>query len=66
MVRTSQGYSDGDRVRDRRSGSTGTVRVFDLSAADRREGCAEAEVKWDGSFVADELELAVDHGLDRA
>lgn len=64
-ARTVLGYRHGDRVRDVRSGRTGRVRLFDLTAAERAEGCAEAEVVWDGSFVQDELEIAVRNGLIR-
>lgn len=45
----SSNYSDGDRVRDERSGTTGTVR--------------NGEVRWDNSCVADELEVAEHNGL---
>lgn len=55
------GYSDGERVRDLRSDHPGTVRVFDDEEIGRY-----AEVKWDNSFVSDELELAIDNGLTRA
>ena len=44
-------YSDGDRVRDTRSGTTGTVR--------------NGEVRWDGSCVSDELAVAEANGLQR-
>ena len=56
-------YSNGDRVQDVRSGISGTVRLFDLTDAERAEGCAEGEVRWDGLFVADELDVAVRNGL---
>lgn len=48
--RRVHGFTDGDRVRDRRDGATGTVRVLRVS-----------EVRWDGSCVADELALAAPH-----
>jgi hypothetical protein len=50
------GFEHGQRVRHIRHGSTGTVRVWDLSDSERAEGCAEAEVRWDGTAVADELD----------
>lgn len=65
MTATVEGFAHGDRVRDVRSGRSGRVRVFDLSPADRAEGCAEAEVAWDGSFVADEIAVAISNGLVR-
>lgn len=43
---TEQGYRDGDRVRDVRDGSTGTVTAL----AD-----GWTEIRWDHSAVADEL-----------
>ncbi|MFD2421687.1 hypothetical protein [Amycolatopsis pigmentata] len=56
------GYADGDRVRDRRDGSIGTVRHLDLTDEERASGeCAEAEIVWDGLAVQDELELALPH-----
>ena len=60
-----RGFSDGQKVTHCRwrdpAGRplTGTVRVFDLSPADRAEGCGEAEVRWHGTFVADELDLVI-------
>lgn len=49
---------DGQRVRHQRWGATGTVRAFDLTGEERASGdVAQAEVVWDGSMVADELEL---------
>lgn len=63
------GYHDGDRVRDARDGSLGTVRFLELGTADRpSEGYAVAEVRWDSSFVADELDVALPHleRLERA
>lgn len=57
------GFAHGDRVRDVRSGTTGTVHFFDLTEEDRAEGCAEAEVRWDGLHVADELDIAIHNGI---
>lgn len=37
-----------------------------FSTGDRAEGCAEAEVQWDNSFVADELDVAIHNGITRA
>jgi len=54
------GYADGELVRDVRSGVTGRVRVRDDEETGRY-----AEVQWDGSFVSDQLELAIDKGLER-
>lgn len=51
-----RGYRHGDRVRDVRSGLTGTV---------REEGCATAEVTWDNLCVSDELDVAIANGLTR-
>lgn len=59
------GFVDGERVRDRRTGLEGRVRILELTDAERAEGCAEAEVVWDGLVVRDELELAIDNGLER-
>jgi len=56
-------FEHGDRVQDTRSGHTGTVHTFNLSPAERAEGCAEAEVRWDNSCVADELAVAEHNGL---
>lgn len=56
-------FGHGDRVQDTRTGHTGTVRVFDLSPEERAEGCAEAEVRWDNSFVSEELHIAEHNGL---
>lgn len=50
------GFKHGQRVRSTQHGTTGTVRVFELSDAERAEGCAAGEVQWDGSIVADELD----------
>lgn len=61
--RTHLGFTDGDRVRDLRTGCTGRVRFIALTAEERAEGCAEAEVVWDGFCSATELDLALDHGL---
>ncbi|GGM75818.1 hypothetical protein GCM10012275_53200 [Longimycelium tulufanense] len=59
---TIHGFRDGDRVRDRRDGFTGTVRFNNLSAEERASGeYAEAEVRWDGRFGDDELELVLPH-----
>jgi hypothetical protein len=52
------GYRDGDRVRHVGDGSTGTVRFLELTESERAGGdVCEAEIVWDGSFVASELEL---------
>jgi hypothetical protein len=58
-----EGYADGDRVRDVRDGSTGTVRITTLDPDDAAE-CGydtTAEVRWDNSFVACALDLALPH-----
>lgn len=66
MADIRHGFRDGDRVRDTRDGSTGRVRFLTLTADERASGdVADAEVQWDGSCVADELELAAPH-LERA
>ena len=57
------GFTDGDLVRDQRSGLAGRVRV---RVRDDEEVGRYAEVVWDGSFVSDQLEVAIDNGLDRA
>ena len=59
------GFDHGDRV-VRDTGEVGEVRIFELSADDRAEGCAEAEVAWQGSFVADELDADLARRLRRA
>jgi hypothetical protein len=52
----------GDRVRDVRDGSLGTVHLLELGIADRpSEGYAAAEVRWDNLFVADALDVALPH-----
>lgn len=59
---TIHGYRHGDRVRDRRDGSTGTVRILDLTPAERSSGdYAEAEIRWDTLSHATELELVQPH-----
>lgn len=52
-------FRDGDRVMHRKWGNTGTVRTIPYTPDEQREaGCDHAtEVRWDGSFVADELDL---------
>lgn len=56
-----RGYRDGDCVRDTRDGSTGTIRITPLSPEDAIEVGYDhiAEVCWDGSFVQDELDVAL-------
>lgn len=62
MGGTRHGFRDGDRVRDRRDGSTGRVRFLTLTAAEQASGdVVDAEVQWDGRCVADELALAAPH-----
>lgn len=56
MTNTVHGFADGDRVRHRRWDTTGTVRTV---KPDRPTDPLIAEVRWDGSFVADELDLVV-------
>jgi hypothetical protein len=46
---TTETYQHGDRVRDTRDGTTGTVTV-------RTDGTRE--VRWDGLALADELDVA--------
>lgn len=56
------GYRDGDRVRDQRDGTMGTVRFIELTAEQEQSGeYAVAEVQWDGLFISDELDLALPH-----
>lgn len=52
------GYGDGELVRDQRTAALGRVRVCDDDEVGRY-----AEVQWAGSFVQDELEVAIDNGL---
>jgi hypothetical protein len=60
MGKRIHGYADGERVRDRRDGSTGRVRFLDLTDEERASGeCAEAEIVWDDSFVQDQLDVAL-------
>lgn len=54
------GFADGEAVRDARTGHLGHVKVRDDEEVGRY-----AEVAWSGSFVSDELELALDNGLVR-
>lgn len=58
------GFLDGERVVDRRDGSTGTVRFLDLTPEELAAGGAPAEVVQDGGMSATELELAAPY-LDR-
>ncbi|RJQ77635.1 hypothetical protein D5S17_14490 [Pseudonocardiaceae bacterium YIM PH 21723] len=55
-----QGFNDGDRVRDRRDGSTGTVRTIPLDPGEDPNEVCTAEVRWD-SFGSSELELDLPH-----
>jgi hypothetical protein len=55
------GYRTGDRVRDTRDGSVGTVHVFETDPADAGEDVAPAEVRWDGGLSACELDVAIGH-----
>ena len=55
---TAQHFAHGSRVRDRRTGRLGTVRLFE---PDPDPDTARGEVRWDGLFVADELDLVADH-----
>ncbi|MBO0884172.1 MAG: hypothetical protein J2P17_28370 [Mycobacterium sp.] len=62
MSETRHGYHDGERVRDRRHGTRGRVRFLELTDEERASGdVVDAEIVWDGSCVADELELALPH-----
>ena len=58
------GFVDGDRVRDRRSGCTGRIRIVEPTLAERIEGYVEAEVVWDGFCTADALDRVIEHGLE--
>lgn len=50
-------FRDGDRVRSVKYGTTGVVRTVPGD-----EECEPVtEVKWDGTFVANELDLVRDH-----
>lgn len=60
------GFAAGEQVRDPRTGATGQVRFHVLSAAERAEGFSTADVLWEASDTATDLELAVAHGLDHA
>jgi hypothetical protein len=66
MSRRYRGFHDGQPVTHRTWTNpagrprTGAVRVYELSPQDRAEGCAEAEVCWHGSCVADQLDLVID------
>lgn len=57
------GYADGDRVVDGRDGSTGTVRIIEYLPEEAAEAGVDrvAEVRWDHSFVATEVDVAGDH-----
>jgi hypothetical protein len=65
MSRRYRGFHDGQPVTHRKWTNpagrprTGTVRVYELSQQDRAEGCAEAEVRWHGTCVADQLDLVI-------
>ncbi|WP_027935488.1 hypothetical protein [Amycolatopsis thermoflava] len=62
MDTQTHGFEHGDRVRDTRDGSLGTVVLFEGPRVDEDGNeLAAGEVRWDGSFVADELELAAPH-----
>lgn len=53
-------FEHGDRVRHVKWGSVGTVHLFELGDPNEPD-VALGEVRRDGSFVADELELAAAH-----
>lgn len=54
-------FDDGCRVKHLRWGSTGTVRHVPYEPGEDPDGAAYVvEVRWDGSFVADELGLVED------
>lgn len=52
------GFTDGELVRDLRSGTLGQVRVRDDEEVGRY-----AEISW-SAMVCEERELAIDHGLE--
>jgi hypothetical protein len=59
---TVHGYHDGERVRDVRDGTRGTVRFLDLDPVECASGdYAVAEVRWDGLVTACELDVALPH-----
>ncbi|WP_280263822.1 hypothetical protein [Nocardia wallacei] len=55
---TVHGYRHGDRVRDRRDGSTGRVRIIEPDADSRADGIdyARAELVFDDLFIRAELD----------
>lgn len=61
-ARSIDSFRDGDRVRDERDGSTGTVRFLDLTPDELASGeYEEAEVVWDDTAFEDGLSLAAPH-----
>jgi hypothetical protein len=58
MLETAQ-FSEGDRVRNTRTGALGRVHIFKIDPADAGEDVGQGEVKWDGLFAADELALVL-------
>lgn len=60
------GYKHGDRVKDVRTGTLGTVTSLNVTADELAEGCAHTEVKWDGLCVASELCVAEHNGITPA
>ncbi|MBV8932753.1 MAG: hypothetical protein JO285_09435 [Kutzneria sp.] len=57
------GFRHGQRVRDNRTGSTGTVRIIRLDPVEAAD-CGYAllgEVRWDTSFVHEQLDLVARH-----
>lgn len=58
MPHTIDGFYDGQRVRDTRTGMKGRVRFLDVPAGADPDEYELAEVVWDGSFVQDGLSVA--------
>ncbi|UJW36932.1 hypothetical protein L3Q67_45030 (plasmid) [Saccharothrix sp. AJ9571] len=52
-------FEQGERVRHTKWGSVGTVHLWESDP--KEPDAAAGEVRWDGSSVADELELVAAH-----
>ena len=60
------GFADGELVRNPRTGGLGWVRILAYTDAHGRVSGYLAEVEWDGARYRDPLDIAIDHGLERA
>jgi hypothetical protein len=61
------GFHDGDQVRERPTGRTGNICLFEANAADQAAGCAEVEgyVCWHDGAIESELDSVLATLLER-